>query len=72
MTLMGGRYLDRLERRDGTWRIALRRCTIEWSMSGDASLLDSGAFAGFIKGTWDRTDPSYARPLQIDDPAARW
>ena len=28
-TLLNGRYLDRLERRDGTWRIAVRRSTLE-------------------------------------------
>jgi hypothetical protein len=70
--LMGGRYLDRLERRDGEWTIALRRCTIEWAVPGDATLLRSGAFAGFIKGTWDSSDPSYARPLQLDTEAQRW
>jgi hypothetical protein len=73
VTLMGGRYLDRLERRDGAWRIAVRRCTIEWMLSGDSSLLDAGGFKGFIKGTWDRSDPSYARPLEVDtEPVGRW
>jgi SnoaL-like protein len=71
-TLIGGRYLDHLERRDGAWRIALRRCTIEWTLSGDGSLLESGAFAGFVKATWDRSDLSYTRLLQPDSPAARW
>ena len=27
----GGRYVDRLERRDGAWRIALRCNAVEWS-----------------------------------------
>jgi len=73
VSLMGGRYLDRLERRDGEWKIALRRCTIEWALSGDGSLLHSGAFEGFLKGTWDRNDLSYARPLELDsEPAERW
>lgn len=71
--LIGSRYLDRLERRDGTWRIALRRCTVEWTMTGDTSLLTSGAFAGFLKGSWDKDDPSYARPLDLDaTPVERW
>jgi hypothetical protein len=71
-TLAGGRYLDRLERRDGVWKIALRRCTIEWAVPG-ASILESGAFAGFLRGAWDPSDLSYARPLQIDtEPAPRW
>ncbi|MDE2043173.1 MAG: nuclear transport factor 2 family protein, partial [Alphaproteobacteria bacterium] len=29
--LAGGRYIDRLERRDGAWRIVLRTNIIEWS-----------------------------------------
>jgi hypothetical protein len=72
LSLMGGRYLDRLERREGEWRIALRRCTIEWACTVDGSLVSSGAFAGFIKGSWDQSDPSYARPLTEATPAARW
>jgi len=73
IALMGGRYLDRLERREGVWRIALRRCTIEWAFTADASMMHSGAFKGFIKGTWDRSDLSYTRPLELDsEPAQRW
>ncbi|WP_259373130.1 hypothetical protein [Roseateles chitinivorans] len=42
-------------------------------ISGDSSVLGSGAVQGFIKGTWDRTDPSYARPLHLDtEPVNRW
>src|SRR3546814_8807643 len=29
--MAGGRYIDRLERRDGEWKIALRTNLIEWS-----------------------------------------
>jgi hypothetical protein len=73
ITLIGGRYVDRLERRDGEWRIALRRCTIEWSLSGDGSLLETGAVTGFLKGRWSRDDPSYERPLGLDGHAVeRW
>lgn len=72
LSLMGGRYLDRLERRDGEWRIVLRRCTIEWACSLDGSLVTSGAFRGFVKGEWDSTDPSYARPLLLETPVERW
>ncbi len=72
LALIGGRYLDRLERRDGVWKIALRRCTIEWTMNGDTSMISQGGFAGFIKGTWDTDDPSYARPMDLDTPAERW
>jgi hypothetical protein len=73
LMLLGGRYLDHLERRDGVWRIAVRRCTIEWTLNADASIIHSGIVSGFLKGTWDKTDLSYARPLQIDtEPAERW
>ncbi|MBX7433915.1 nuclear transport factor 2 family protein [Mycobacterium sp. Y57] len=73
VSLMGGRYLDRLERRDGVWKIALRRCTVEWMMTGDSSVMASGAVKGFIKGKWDKTDPSYARPLVLDgEPVERY
>ncbi|KUI28373.1 hypothetical protein AU196_17505 [Mycobacterium sp. IS-1742] len=72
VSLMGGRYIDRLERRDGVWKIALRRCTIEWMISGDSSILGKGAVQGFIKGKWDTTDASYLRPLKLDDPVDRW
>lgn len=73
VSLMGGRYLDRLERRNGVWKIALRRCTVEWMMAGDSSVMASGAVQGFIKGQWDRKDPSYFRPLLIDnEPVDRW
>jgi len=73
VALMGGRYLDRLERRDGVWKIAVRRCTVEWMMNGDSSVLASGAVKGFIKGKWNRTDASYIRPLLLEsEPVERW
>ncbi|EME14493.1 nuclear transport factor 2 family protein [Rhodococcus triatomae] len=69
--LMSGRYLDRLERRDGSWRISVRRSTVEWSATADASLLGSPFFIqqGFSRGTRDDSDLSYRRPLHIDTPA---
>jgi ketosteroid isomerase-like protein len=74
-TVMCGRYLDRLERREGEWRIAVRRATVELAYTADASLLQSGFFRkqGYIVGTRDDRDPSYARPLEHDTPAPkRW
>jgi len=64
-TVMCGRYLDRLERRDGEWRIALRRATVELAFTADARLLRSKYFVaqGYEQGTRDDTDPSYQRPL---------
>ena len=73
LTLIGGRYLDRLERRDGVWRISLRRCTIEWAHNADGSFVGSGAFQGFLKGTWDTSDLSYDRPLTAEpERGDRW
>lgn len=73
IAVMGGRYLDRLERRDGEWKIAIRRCTIEYAFIADAAMMHSGAFTGFLKGVWDKSDLSYTRPLRLDsEPAERW
>ncbi|MFC5752912.1 nuclear transport factor 2 family protein [Actinomadura rugatobispora] len=73
--VINGRYLDRLERRDGRWRIALRRSTVEAMFTADASVLKSPFFTeqGYLKGTRDRDDLSYRRPLlQETPPPARW
>jgi len=73
-TMMCGRYIDRLERRDGAWRLAVRRATVELAFAADASLLQSEFFRNqrFIKGTRDRSDLSYERPLSIETSGARW
>lgn len=64
--LAGGRYIDRLERRAGEWKIALRTNAIEWSGTApslpipfaDVEDIDlNGAAAR------SRKDISYLRPL---------
>jgi len=72
--LIAGRYADRLERRNGEWRIALRRSTVEILMSGDATILTLPMFKemGYIRGTRDKQDVSYQRPLKLDTPVDRW
>ncbi|MEO7385215.1 MAG: nuclear transport factor 2 family protein [Novosphingobium sp.] len=72
--LINGRYVDRLEKRDGTWKIALRRCTVDLLIAGDASILEMPQFktAGYIKGQRDTSDVSYQRPLSLDKSAAVW
>ncbi|OSC27364.1 hypothetical protein B8W69_14365 [Mycobacterium vulneris] len=70
-----GRYIDRLERRNGQWRIAVRRSTVEGMFIAGARVLRSSFFTekGYLVGTRDRADLSYQRPLTIDAPApARW
>lgn len=71
---LNGRYLDRLEKRDGKWRIALRRCTVDVVMRGDASMMQTKQFKSFgmIKGTRDKNDPSFARPLTMETPVDFW
>ncbi|MGO9507506.1 MAG: nuclear transport factor 2 family protein [Mycobacterium sp.] len=72
---ISGRYVDRLERRDRQWRIAVRRSTVEVMFLADASVLQSSFFkdAGYPVGTRDHNDLSYQRPLSIDTPAPkRW
>lgn len=62
-----GRYLDRFERRDGTWRIAFRCITVEWSgrlLENAIPMFDDlTADAQALLPMRDRTDPSYRRPL---------
>jgi hypothetical protein len=69
-----GRYLDRLEKRDGEWRMLVRRCTIEMTADSDPSWLQADAIKGFLKPKWSREDPSYERPF-VPKPASegdRW
>jgi hypothetical protein len=43
---LGGRYLDRLERRDGDWRIAERTMLYDWQQDLGASVDWSGGLMG--------------------------
>jgi hypothetical protein len=69
MTVAGGRYLDRFERRDGRWAIAARVCTLEWvtrplSKQRGAPVDDSALVEPFTVSR-DRTDVSYQRPMTL-------
>ncbi len=61
--LYGGRYVDRLEKRDGIWRIAKRTVVMDWNLNQPTtSLWDEGMFAVLkLVGSRDRGDPVYAR-----------
>lgn len=65
--LGSGRYLDRLEKRAGEWRIAARRTLIDWMFTADASPLRDPYYIaqGYPAGTHDKSDPSYERPLVV-------
>jgi hypothetical protein len=72
--LISGRYIDRMERHNGVWKIALRRTTVDVLLSGDASILKAPLFIqqGYTKGTRDKQDISYQRPLSLDQAPERW
>ncbi|MFO0449299.1 MAG: nuclear transport factor 2 family protein [Pseudomonadota bacterium] len=61
--VFGGRYVDRLEKRGGVWRIAKRTVVMDWNLNQPtSSLWDEGMFAVLkTYGTRDRSDPVYAR-----------
>lgn len=64
--LAGGRYIDRLEKRGGDWKIALRTNVIEWSClqpSLPPPFLDVPGIGDNGVSARDTSDPSYARPL---------
>lgn len=60
-----GRYIDRLERRNGKWGIVRRICV----MNGIGPQLDPDGALGettFVKSLRNGSDPAYMRPLQVD------
>jgi ketosteroid isomerase-like protein len=62
--LAGGRYIDRLEKRHGEWRIVLREFVLDTKAKVDGSFFLPGKTCQPICGTWDHTDLSYERPLR--------
>jgi hypothetical protein len=85
MSMTGGRYIDRFEKRRGQWRIAYRICTRDWAdmeerpdfddlstFTSTRHLLSDGVRAFMNDGfapSRNRDDVSYRRPLH--PPAAR-
>jgi hypothetical protein len=83
MSMSGGRYVDRFERRDGKWAIAARVCVRDWApldeqpdpndpstLTAIRSALPAGVLQLMKSGrlsTRDRSDPSYDRPLRISN-----
>jgi len=64
--IAGGRYIDRLDFRDGAWRIAVRTNVIEWSGVVPTMPLPFAEVADIFGNgapSRDRGDPSYSRPL---------
>jgi SnoaL-like domain len=61
----GGRYVDRLERRDGRWGVVDRVTTVEWW--SDPAVLESVAEL-VHPFSQSREDISYRRPVRADRP----
>ena len=59
-----GRYIDRLQRREGKWRIAVRQILMDSHFEVDASAWKR-LEPLFLTGSRDRNDPSYRRPFVL-------
>jgi hypothetical protein len=68
VSLIGGRYLDRFERRAGHWAIAERICVIDWyGAQGDhldPAIIES--FNSAFPPSRFATDPSHKKPYKVD------
>jgi hypothetical protein len=67
ITIGGGRYIDRFERREREWRIALRRTVMDW-MLPDVAAGDGRPWLAekrYTEPRHDREDISYMRPLTL-------
>ena len=68
LTLAGGRYVDRFERRSGQWAISKRVCTAEWRTTPPSKLPDRGTpmVVPDVVVSHDMNDVSYVRPLAVE------
>ena len=68
LTVAGGRYVDRFERKSGRWAISTRVCTAEWRTAPESRLPDRGhpRVVPEIHVSQDITDVSYVRPLEAE------
>ena len=61
--VVGGRYLDRLEKREGRWRIAERLYVMDWNRTSPATMQLAGGMFGGLQRRGARG---------TDDPSATW
>lgn len=59
--IIGGRYLDKYEKRDGVWKFSHRAILADWCKLAAPSdiTLDDGIIAGALVGKPGTADPSY-------------
>ena len=59
--VLGLRYVDRFERRNGTWLVAARVCAFDWSYTVEFDPARGFGFeAGWTLGSRDRNDITYS------------
>lgn len=61
--VVGGRYLDRLARREGRWRITERLYVMDWNRTGPATMALEGGLLGGLRRRGARG---------AEDPASTW
>ncbi|MDD9997441.1 MAG: nuclear transport factor 2 family protein [Rhodospirillaceae bacterium] len=71
--VLGGRYIDEFERRDGEWRLSKRIVLVEWSSSlplgkdiGTSPSTDAPEAMNDPRSRRSREDASYIRPLPVN------
>lgn len=69
--ILSGRYIDRLEKRDGKWGILARRATVEVVLEGTAKMMEALRKGHYLKGGRDKDDLTYVRPLGMEG-GPRW
>jgi len=59
--IIGGRYLDKYEKRDGVWKLRERTIVTDWARVTDPSSMDVShpITKDTLKGTLDENDPSF-------------
>lgn len=59
--VVGGRYLDKYEKRDDAWKLIERTIVTDWARVTDPSSMDMNhpITKDTLKGTLDENDPSY-------------
>jgi SnoaL-like domain len=65
LMVTAGRYVDRLDKRDGEWKIVNRVTVLEWHGALEGGAVDADIS---VSPRLDRDDVSYQRPLQVTRP----
>lgn len=63
LLMLGGRYDDEWQRRDGIWRVSARLVLIDWRAYSNASDM-SEHLSGWHRGSRDTSDPSYSANVE--------